>query len=150
MLFILALILLVVCIIVGTRDWASENLEATALFVGLISGIILLVGLIVSISSYSESIKLQTFYDTNYSLYQQTLSKSESLLSDPQVKTDYIVGSLEKTKLASDLISLRVELAAKVADYNLNLTSQKAYSSNFWIGLAYPPVPDRLKLLSLP
>ena len=150
MLFILALILLVVGIIVGTRDWASENLKTTAFIVGFIPGIALLVGLIVSVSSYCDSLDLEAFYDINYSIYQQNLSKSESLLSDPSVKTDYIVGSLEKVKLAGDLISLRADLATKVADYNLDLTKWKAYSSNFWLGLAYPPVPDRLKLLSLP
>lgn len=96
----------------------------------------------------------EAFHDATLKAYTYTIDESENIrinYSSAQTVIERLLDTggltyLELGKIVSDRI---LELREKVEDYNMTIATFNRMNKNWLLGLVYPEIPERLKLIVL-
>ena len=129
LIFVIALIIGIVCCIVGAQDYDIECLEG-------IGGTLTIFMSVVIIAS---GVVLSTTYigvDADLAQYQQEYKSLTYQLENNVYDNDNDIG--------------KKELYEQVQKWNENLARGKSLQDNFWVGIYYPDIYDQLEFIEYP
>jgi hypothetical protein len=152
----LLLVMLLITIVVGiffllkSRKGYHSNEGWAGIFIiqCFISLIVVFYSGVAYFNNLGEAVRLETFYNSNSSLYISTIDSTQSLLTNDKLVEYLINGNIEKIGLGESISNRIAEYRDIVAKYNTDLASYKKFSSNFWISYMYPKLQDDIKCIS--
>ena len=127
--FVIALVIGIVCYIVGAQDYDTEWLEGIgATLAILMGGAIIISGVVLSVTYIGV--------DADLAQYQQEYKSLTYQLENNVYDNDNDIG--------------KKELYEQVQKWNENLACSKALQDNFWVGIYYPDIYDQLEFIEYP
>ena len=127
--FVIALVIGIVCWIVGAQDYSTEWLA----YIGATLAIMMIGAIVIS------GMILSTTY-----------INVEAEIAECQQEYKSLTYQLENNVYDNDNDIGKKELYEKVQEWNEDLAVAKALQDNFWVGIFYPDVYDQLEFIEYP
>jgi len=156
MLFVILLVIFAALLIFGIyklKRYKGYDKDGWKVLIGISIGAIvtlLLVPVCMSIDLQKDVAELEAFHDANSANYITAIELTEDLLSDPAITDGFLVdGSLEKMEQGQAVSARIAEWRNAINNYNSDLREMEKMKGNFWVGLVYPSLPERLEVLQV-
>lgn len=117
--------------------------------------ICLVISFLIPVGIYSTNIgkvaDLESFYLASSTNFELTRNDTASYLSEDKIESNVtlipITGSIERMGIGQSVANRVLEYRNSVNAYNTAFAKYRAYKRNILFGLAYPTVPEEMRLL---
>lgn len=114
-----------------------------------------IIAIVIPVGIYASNIgtiaDMEAFYNASATNFQLTRDDTASYLSEDMIASNTalipITGSIEKMGVGQSVANRVLEYRNACNDYNSAFARYKAYKESFLFGIAYPNIPDEMRLL---
>jgi hypothetical protein len=117
--------------------------------------IFMVIAIVIPVGIYASNIgtiaDMEAFYNASATNFQITRDDTASYLSEDMIVSNValipITGSIEKMGMGQSVANRVLEYRNACNDYNSAFARYKAYKNSWLFGIAYPSIPDEMRLL---